>query len=160
MSLTVNGKPAKFTMEHGYAVVRNKWKKGDVVALNLPMPVRMVQATDSIKANRNKIALQRGPLIYCVEQINDAGLQKNYLIPENTVFNAAFDQNTLNGIVAIKATVPSVQLTADGKGIETKETEMTAIPYFSWANRGHSRMDVWLPTKIESVSVKASKDDN
>jgi DUF1680 family protein len=120
----------------------------------------MVQATDSIKANRNKVALQRGPLIYCVEQLNNGGPEQTYLIPENAVFSTAFDSNTLNGIVAIKARVPSLQPTPDGKGVETKEAEVTAIPYFTWANRGQSRMDVWLPTKIEAVRVKASKDDN
>lgn len=160
ITLTVNGKPAKFTMERGYAVIRNNWKKGDVVALNLPMPVRTVQATDSIKADRNKVALQRGPLIYCVEQLQSAGLGQTYLIPDNATFTTAFDQNTLNGIVAIKAKVSSLQPTADGKGVESKEAEMTAIPYFSWANRGQSRMDVWLPTKIEAVRVKANNDDN
>ena len=66
----------------------------------------------------------------------------------------------LNGIVYINAKIPSIEPAADGKGVVFKETVLTAIPYFSWANRGLSHMDVWLPSKIESVRIKASKDDN
>jgi DUF1680 family protein len=160
VSLTLNGKAVKYRIENGYAVINNKWKKGDVISLNLPMPVRMIRATDSIKADKNKIALQRGPLIYCVEQLNDANAKKSYIIPKDVVFRTSFNKTLLNGIVEIKANVPVIKPSADGLSIKTEHGELTAIPYYSWANRGHSQMDVWLPTRIAAVTVKASKDDN
>jgi DUF1680 family protein len=160
ISLTLNGKAVKYQLENGYAVIRNKWKKGDVVSLNLPMPVRMIRATDSVKADKNKIALQRGPLIYCVEQLSNADPKHSYIIPQDVVFRTSYNKDLLNGIVEIKASVPVIKPSGDGMSVKTEQGELTAIPYYSWANRGHSQMDVWLPTKIAAVSVKASKDDN
>jgi DUF1680 family protein len=159
VSITLNGKPAVYKMENGYAVLNNKWKKGDVIALNLPMQVRMVQATDSIKADKNKIALQRGPLMYCVEQLNNADVKQSFIIPDNAVFNASFDKDLLNGVMVLKANVPVIKPSEDGKGVSTDAGTITAIPYYSWANRGHSQMDVWLPTRISSIAVKANNDD-
>ncbi|GAA4323239.1 glycoside hydrolase family 127 protein [Mucilaginibacter gynuensis] len=160
VNLSLNGKPVKYTLDNGYAVISSNWKKGDVLTLNLPMPVRMVAATDSIRANRNKVALQRGPLIYCVEQLNDAGTKQSFIIPDNVAFSTSFNKDLLNGIVTIKANVPVIKPSEDGKSVKTEQGEITAIPYYSWANRGHSQMDVWLPAKVSAVSLKASKDDN
>jgi DUF1680 family protein len=159
ISIALNGKPVKYTMDNGYAVITGKWKKGDVVTLNLPMPVRMVRATDSIKANRNKIALQRGPLVYCVEQVDNTDPKQSFIMPDNVVFNTSFNKDLLNGITVIKAGVPVLKPAEDGKGIKTEQGEIIAIPYYSWANRGNSRMQVWLPTKINSITVKANNDD-
>lgn len=159
VSLTLNGKLVKYTLENGYAVISHKWKKGDAIYLNIPMPVRMVKTTDSIAANRNKIAIQRGPLIYCVEQLNNRTKQ-SFIIPEQVTFNTSFEKNLLNGVVTITASVPVLRPSADGKNIQIEQEEITAIPYYSWANRGDSQMDVWLPVKINSINLKASKDDN
>lgn len=157
VSLLLNGKPLKYTLENGYAVITNQWKKGDVVTLDLPMPVRMVKATDSIKMDINKIALQRGPLMYCVEQLNSDSGKKVFIIPNKVTFNSSFEKNLLNGVVVLKAEVPFLKVAADGKSIDTTQGEITAIPYYSWANRGLSEMNVWLPTQIESI--RANKDD-
>jgi DUF1680 family protein len=145
VKLTLNGKPVAYTMQNGYAVINRQWKKGDVIALNLPMPVRQVVAIDSIKADRDKIALQRGPLMYCVEQLANTGAKQNFVVPANTVFTTSFDPNLLNGVMVIKANVPFVLPGTDAK---TESGSITAIPYYSWANRGKSDMDVWLQTKI------------
>jgi len=160
ISLTLNGKPVKYALENGYAVINNRWKKGDLITLSLPMPVRMVVATDQIKADRNKVAFQRGPLVYCVEHLNNAGPKQSFIIPNNVVFNTSFNKDLLNGIVTIKANVPVFKPSDDGKSVKTEQEEIIAIPYFAWANRGNSQMDVWLPTKVSSISLKASKDDN
>ncbi|SEA02045.1 glycoside hydrolase family 127 protein [Pedobacter hartonius] len=158
VSLSLNGKPVKYTLKDGYAIVNGQWKKGDVVTLTLPMPVRMVKATDSIKMNRNKIALQRGPLMYCVERFGK-DQEQSFVIPEQVAFNTSFDKELLNGVVVLKAEVPFLMPADNGKSIKTEQGTLTAIPYYSWANRGHSQMDVWLPTRISSIDVKASKDD-
>jgi DUF1680 family protein len=158
-TIALNGKPVKYSMQNGYAVIARDWKKGDLLTLNLPMPVRKIKAIDSVKVNLNKIALQRGPLMYCVEQVNTDQNKQSYIVPENTAFNTVYDQNMLNGIVMIKAQVPVLTPTADGSGIKTGQGTLTAIPYYSWANRGKSEMQVWLPTRVSSVNIKANSND-
>ena len=153
-TLTVNGTAVKYEMEDGYAVINRNWKKNDVVHLQLPMEVRRVQAIDSIHQDRNRIALQRGPLVYCVEHADNAGEVTNIIVPGNTVFTAAYDPSLLNGVVTIKGEVPVVKLAANGEGVTTEKQAITAIPYFSWANRGKGEMEVWLPEKITEVSIK------
>jgi len=128
--------------------------------LNLPMPVRQVLATDSVKADRNKVAIQRGPLMYCVEQLANADPKQNFIIPDNATFKTEFEPNLLNGVTVIKADVSVIKPTADGKSLQTQNGSITAIPYYSWANRGRSQMEVWLPTKVSSVNIKANSDDN
>lgn len=160
ISISLNGKPVKYEMQNGYAVISREWKKGDVIALNLPMPVRQVLATDSVKADRNKVAIQRGPLMYCVEQLANADPKQNFIIPDNATFKTEFEPNLLNGVTVIKADVSVIKPTADGKSLQTQNGSITAIPYYSWANRGKSQMEVWLPTKVSSVNIKANSDDN
>ncbi|TWR26188.1 glycoside hydrolase family 127 protein [Mucilaginibacter achroorhodeus] len=132
VTLKLNGRPIKFTMSNGYAVINNTWKKGDVVSLDLPMQVNQITAIDSIKDARNKVALQRGPLVYCVERSDKINNPADITIPKNAVFTSAYNKDLLGGIVELKTNLP-------GKGT------LTAIPYYSWDNRGKSDMMVWLP---------------
>jgi DUF1680 family protein len=157
ITLKLNGKPVKYTLANGYAVINNQWKKGDIVTLNLPMPVRRIIAIDSVKANKNRIALQRGPLVYCIEQPDNGNNIQNFVVPDDAAFSTAYDKNMLEGVVVLKTSVPVISPTADGEGIKTENATITAIPYYSWANRGKSEMQVWLPSKIEGITIEASK---
>ncbi|RFS20722.1 glycoside hydrolase family 127 protein [Chitinophaga silvatica] len=152
--IKVNGKDVEYSMDKGYAVINRTWKKGDVITLNLPMEVRKVAAIDKIKENKNRIALQRGPLVYCLEHIDNNGQVKNIIVPEQTAFKAEMNPGLLNGVVTLKATVPVVKLAADGESITTEKQTVTAIPYFSWANRGQGEMEIWIPTKLSSFNLK------
>lgn len=154
IDLQINGKSTRYAVKDGYAVLLKEWKKGDQITLNLPMPVRQIKAMDSVKANINRIALQRGPLVYCVEQPDNEGGLQNFIIPQNARFHSAFDKDLLGGVVAIKADVPVIVPTQGGLNVAVQNQSITAIPYFTWANRGKSAMQVWLPTKIESVIVQ------
>jgi len=160
IDLQINGKSTKYTVKDGYAVLVKEWKKGDQITLNLPMPVRQIKAVDSVKANLNRIALQRGPLVYCVEQPDNEGGLQNFIIPNDAKFQSAFNKNLLGGVVAIKAEVPVIVPTQGGLNVAVQNQSITAIPYFSWANRGKSAMQVWLPTKIESVIVQPKNTTN
>jgi len=153
ISILVNGKAIKYELNAGYAVISRDWTKGDKIELNLPMPVRQIKAIDQVKANENRIALQRGPLVYCVEEPDNIGNTQNFIVPENTSFSTGFQKDLLGGVVTIKATVPAYNGAADGNSIETKQSVITAIPYYSWANRGKSKMQVWLPAKVGTVTV-------
>ncbi|WP_210490371.1 glycoside hydrolase family 127 protein [Rufibacter aurantiacus] len=152
-TLKLNGKAVPYKMERGYAVIDRKWKKGDRLELDFPMEVKKVVAKDSLTYNQNRIALQRGPLVYCVEGVDNGKEAWNMVVPEDTRFEATFNQQLLNGVVALKAEVPVISVSADGLSTVTQRKTITAIPYYSWANRGKSPMQVWLPTKINGIML-------
>lgn len=153
IEIKLNGKPIDYQMQNGYAVISKKWKKGDKVEMNLPMDVQRVIATDKLTEDAGKIALQRGPIMYCAEWKDNDGKAANIIIPQNTTFTAAYDANQLNGITILKGSVKTIQVDADGQNISTVNKIMTAIPYYSWANRGKGEMTVWFPQQVKYVEL-------
>lgn len=153
VEIKLNGKPVEYQMQNGYAVISKKWKKGDKVEMNLPMDVQRVIATDKLTEDAGKIALQRGPIMYCAEWKDNDGKAANIIIPQNTTFRAAYDANQLNGITILKGDVKTIQVDADGQNISTTNKTMTAIPYYSWANRGKGEMTVWFPQQVKYVEL-------
>jgi len=150
-TLAVNGTPVPLEMENGYAVINRTWKKGDVVLLTLPMEVRRLVASDKLKEDAGKIALQRGPLVYCAEWADNGGRAGNLVVPPSTTFTAEYNTNLLNGITVLKANVPALHITSDN--ITTVKQPFVAIPYYAWANRGEGEMMVWLPERIKDINI-------
>ncbi|MDR1918210.1 MAG: glycoside hydrolase family 127 protein [Tannerellaceae bacterium] len=132
-TLAVNGEEqASPSLEKGYAVLSREWKAGDQITLTLDMPVEVVAADPRVKENIGKRAIQRGPIVYCVEEAdNKKGFEQIALTPEIR-FQTGFT-TALNGIVEIKAS--------------SKERNITLIPYYSWDNREAGEMKVWLDSK-------------
>lgn len=153
VEIKLNGKLVEYQMQNGYAVISKKWEKGDKVEMNLPMDVQRVIATDKLPEDAGKIALQRGPIMYCAEWKDNDGKASNIIIPQNTTFTAAYDANRLNGITILKGDVKTIQVDADGQNISTANKTMTAIPYYSWANRGKGEMTVWFPQQVKYVEL-------
>ena len=152
-TLTVNGKSIPYSTKNGYAVIDKEWKKGDIVSLSLPMEIRKVISIDSIADNRNKVSLQRGPLMYCLEHPDNDGKVANIYIPDTVQFSSNFENNTLGGIMKLEANAPVIIVSADGLSVKTENKKIVAIPYFAWANRGAGQMQVWVPRKIGEVRV-------
>ncbi len=143
---------------NGYLVINREWAPGDVVDLDLPFYIKKITAIDTVKADRSRIALRRGPLVYCVEGADNGGQVWNILLPEETIFTSMKYKVLDESVIALKAEVPSAVPAADGKSVEIKGRWITAIPYYCWANRGANPMQVWLPTKIREVKINyASK---
>ncbi len=151
--IKVNGKDFSYTIDKGYAVLSREWKKGDVISLSMPMEIKEVTSKETIKGNEGRVALQRGPLVYCVEGADNDGQAWNIVVPENTRYTSSFDAGLLNGVVKIQANVPVVTVAADGLSINTQTKMITAIPYYSWCNRGSNAMQVWLPRKIKDIKL-------
>ena len=156
VTITVNGKPADYTMQNGYAVLNRTWKKGDVVEMQLPMDVRRVVANDKVKSDNGKVALQRGPLMYCAEWVDNDGKASNIVLPDNATFTTEYKADLLNGVVIVKSQVPAIKIDANGQTINTVQQAFTAIPYYSWANRGKGEMQLWFPEKIKDVELLTS----
>jgi len=140
ISLKLNGKAIVYTIENGYAVINRLWQKGDKVQLDLPMEVKKIAASQKLVEDRGKTALQRGPIIYCAEWKDNGGTVSNLKIPADAVFKAVAEPGLLNGVTVLKGSVIS-QIKSEG----TRHAELTAIPYYSWANRGKGEMTVWFP---------------
>jgi DUF1680 family protein len=141
-SLKVNGEPADLNLDKGYALIVRTWKPGDVVELSLPMPVRRVEAHEAVEADRGRVAIERGPLVYCAEGIDNGGRVSNLVLPDGAALAAEPRPGLLGGVVVIKGEAEAVSEKA-GK-IVTEKKPVTLIPYYSWANRGRGEMAVWL----------------
>ncbi|MEP7373172.1 MAG: glycoside hydrolase family 127 protein [Chitinophagaceae bacterium] len=150
-TIKVNGQPFTYNIENGYAVINRTWKKNDKVEVVLPMEVRTVSANENVKEDIGKIAIQRGPLMYCAEWVDNNGKTSNFIIPPGTVFSNEYNANLLNGVMVLKAEVPAVVV--DGNNISTVKKSFTAIPYYSWANRGKGEMNVWFPRQVKDVEL-------
>jgi len=130
-ALTVGGKSVPLQPDAVTAIVDGKWRKGDVIALKFPMPVRRVLANDKVTENTGKAAIQRGPILYALEAIDNGGSVKDLKIPLETSLTAAFRSDMLNGVDVITGKVG--------------DRTVTAIPYYAWNNRGKGEMAVWVP---------------
>ena len=149
----INGKQVQPQLDKGYIVFEADWKKGDVIEFEFPMEVKMVKSKPELKQNDSRIALQRGPLVYCVEGTDNNGKAWNILVPETTAFTEhplkVLDEET----ISLQAVVPVVVTDALGTTVRTEKKTITAIPYYTWNNRGRNEMQVWLPTKIKDVKI-------
>jgi DUF1680 family protein len=152
-SILVNGKPATFSQENGYAILNREWKINDVVEVNLPMEPRRVVAKAEVKEDINRVAIERGPLVYCIEHADNTGKAFNIFIPDNAILKAEWNKDLWGGIQTIKAEVPVVTTSNDGLEINTEIKSMTAIPYFLWNNRGQGQMQVWIPRKVSDIKL-------
>ena len=152
-TILINGKPVAYTMENGYAVLSRTWKKGDQLEVQLPMEVRRVIANDKVAYDKGKVALQRGPLMYCAEWVDNDGKASNIIMPNDAQFTSAYKPNLLNGVVVLESKVPAVHVDENGETITTKEQTFTAIPYYGWANRGKGEMQLWFPEKVKQIDL-------
>lgn len=147
VSIKVNDRIIKYEVKNGYAVISREWKNGDQLSLDLPMPVREIIANQAVKDDIGKVALQRGPLVYCAEwpDNKDGHVLNLYLNPENS-YSTEYLPNLLNGVTIIKTSANS-SARLDNKTTKDEKQQFTAIPYYAWANRGAGEMMVWIPWK-------------
>jgi DUF1680 family protein len=150
--ITVNDKSEDLEIENGYAEIERKWEKGDKVDIDFPMPVRSVVADERVKEDNEKIAVQRGPIIYCAEwPDNNTGNVLDIVLNRATPFTTEFVPSLLEGTQIIKTSGFQTKRTLDGKIEKLPEEPVTLIPYALWNNRGPGQMMVWLPVSTEKT---------
>lgn len=152
-SILVNGKTIPVTEENGYYIIQRQWKKNDMISYQLPMEIKRVLSSDAIKANHFRMALERGPLVYCVEGADNDGKAYNIILPSDSKIEEQSMTILNEQIIALATTVPTIQIGEDGKSIHTVSKKILAIPYYTWCNRGSNQMQVWLPTSIKDVKL-------
>jgi len=142
-SLKVNGEKTPFSMRQGYARIERTWKKGDTIELDLPMPVRRITSNPRIVSNKGKVALQRGPVVYCLEGPDNNGKVLDLVIPDDAELKTQFRKDLLGGVVTINGQAGTAKRTLDGRIVPASKKAFTAIPYYAWAHRGRGHMTVW-----------------
>ena len=145
----VNGEVSELKLKDGYAAISRRWRSGDRVEVEFPMPVRKVIADERVKEDKNKIAFQRGPVIYCAEwPDNNTGKVLNLVVKNDAAFTTEFIPSLLGGTQVIKTSGFQTRKGRDGKVELLGEEPVTLIPYALWNNRGAGQMIVWLPDSI------------
>jgi DUF1680 family protein len=137
IALKVNGQNWEFKIDDGYAAINRVWNNNDIIELTLPMEIKHVEANKLVKDNAGLAALEYGPLVYCVEGIDNYNRLENLTNPDSAGLSIEYKENLLGGINVITGEVP-----AKNGGEKLK---LTAIPYYLWSNRGEGTMKVWLP---------------
>jgi len=150
-SLKVNGEAVELKVEKGYALVSRTWQAGDVVELSLPMPVRRVSANEAVEEDSGRVAVERGPLVYCAEWLDNDGRVSNLVLADGSPLVAETRPDLLNGVVVIKGEAEA--LNEKGGRIITEKKAVTLIPYYAWANRGKGEMTVWLARDASKARI-------
>ncbi len=142
--LFVNDRPVPIELERGYARIDRLWRKGDVVRAEFPMPVRRVRSDPRAQEDKDLVALERGPVVYCAEWPDNGGHALNLIVPDRAEFQSEWRPDLLGGTQVITGKILSLQRAADGASLETQPHQLVAVPYHRWANRGMGEMAVWL----------------
>jgi hypothetical protein len=141
----INNSNFKYELKNGYAVISREWKKGDQLLVDLPMPVREVKALEAVKDDAGKVALQRGPLVYCAEwPDNKDGHVLNLYLNRDNSYSTEYLPKLLNGVTIIKSVINCTEPLKNEKLKDSRQS-FIAIPYYAWANRGAGEMAVWIP---------------
>ena len=159
-TLKVNGQLLDAALTKGFATIDRSWKSGDTVELQISMPVRYSTAIEQVEANRDRIAITRGPLVYCAEQADNpaseqigerADVVQRFFIPQpadpSDIQTEVMEEGLLRGVVRVS--IPAMEVVGDA----VKPSTAKLIPYYAWNNRGEQSMVVWLPRK-ESLARK------
>ncbi|MDM3317110.1 glycoside hydrolase family 127 protein [Citrobacter sp. Ce006] len=151
-TVRINGEAAQGKMVKGYLHLHRQWQEGDIITLNLPMPVRRVYANPLVRHAAGKVAIQRGPLVYCLEEADNGAQLHNLSLPKASAFREIQGVGLLKGKVLLQAEGVRV-LTAhedkplysfDNRQTAVEKQTLTFIPWFSWANRGEGEMRIWV----------------
>lgn len=157
--VSVNGQRVEGELENGYLVINRNWKKGDVIRIHFDMPVRTVVANLRVSDDRGRIAVERGPLVYCAEWADNEGINPHHLLLARQpkfeveasygIQNTEGDGKTFN-VTAITAQAQEASVTPEGK-LTAKDVRVKLIPYYAWNHRGAGKMDVWLARSLSGL---------
>ena len=144
----------------GYVSLTRKWKKGDVVSIHFDMQPRTVVANARVQADRGMVAIERGPLVYCAEAVDNNGLNTRHAFlgqqpqfdiqPAYSITNSEGDGRTFS-VTALRVNNAQEAYTAPDGRLQTRDLQLTLIPYYAWNHRGTGRMDVWMARTLDGL---------
>ena len=143
--LKINGKPMEnFGVLRGYARLHRRWKSGNVVQVTMDLPVERVRANPRVDADKGRVVLTRGPIVYCFEAADNGGAVQNLAIPAGAEFTSEHRSNLLGGVTVLNATAIAVFRTP-ADHVSSVPFKVMAVPYYANANRGTCQMRTWIP---------------
>ncbi len=148
-SVKINGQPAESQLTNGYFTIARTWVKGDKVEIHFDMEPRTVKAHPLVEADRGKVAIERGPVVYCAEWPDNDFSVRSAILPQKPVFTVESKPELLYGLNMIHTDAQILSYNAAGK-IEVKDVKLNMIPYYAWAHRGSGEMTVWLSNDLSS----------
>jgi len=143
-SVKVNGQPVESELQDGYFTIERRWKKGDKVEVHFDMEPRVVKAHAKVEADRGRVAVERGPLVYCAEWPDNDFDIMSVLVNRRPQFETVEKPDMLCGLTEIKTGAQVLGYDSEGR-LTASDVELTLIPYYAWAHRGAGNMMVWLP---------------
>ena len=152
-SIKLNGKPFTAKVEEGYAVIDRDWVKGDKVEYTLPMNIQRVIANEKVAADRGLVALERGPILFCLEDKDNTFKVNSYILPDNAALKFSLNKDIFSGTYVIQGEGVSIYPSADNLTLQNEKKTFTAIPYNVWDNRGGAAMRVWLPRTVSEFKL-------
>lgn len=153
-TVTVNGERVAFTPEKGYCVLTRAWKKGDTVAISMKMPVRRVKAHTAVAADRGRLAVERGPVLYCAEAIDNGGSVLDKVLPADAPFTRTTCRILGHVFPAFTAPAFARRRTVRSESV-LRPVTLTLVPYFAWCHRGAGEMQTWFPTAADGAQEQA-----
>ena len=151
--VSVNGQTVESDVNDGYLSIARKWKKGDVVEVHFDMIPRIVKANPKVEADHGRVAVERGPIVYCAEWPDNRFNVHSILLNQHPQFKVTDKPELLYGIRQITTDAQALSYDKVGK-LVTKDVELTLIPYYAWAHRGEGDMEVWLPIDVSATSAQ------
>lgn len=151
--VAVNGQTVESDVNDGYLSIARKWKKGDVVEVHFDMIPRIVKANPKVEADHGRVAVERGPIVYCAEWPDNRFNVHSILLNQHPQFKVTDKPELLYGIRQITTDAQALSYDKVGK-LVTKDVELTLIPYYAWAHRGEGDMEVWLPIDVSATSAQ------
>lgn len=152
IKMLVNGSAVNYELKNGYAVISKTWKKGDNISFTFDMPVEKVIANNKVATDRDRIALQRGPIVFCAEGVDNTNKNVlNLVIDKDAKLKSEFRTDLLNGVQTITGDVKAAVVDKDGNRQLVKQ-KFVAVPYYAWNNRGMGQMIVWFASDVKSAT--------
>ena len=145
-SVKVNGQPVESELQDGYFTIERRWKKGDKVEVHFDMEPRVVKAHAKVEADRGRVAVERGPLVYCAEWPDNDFDIMSVLVNRRPQFETVEKPDMLCGLTEIKTGAQVLGYDSEGR-LTASDVELTLIPYYAWAHRGSGNMMVWPPQR-------------
>ena len=149
--ISLNGTAVPLTVEKGFVKITRKWKAGDTLAISYPMQVRRVQAHSAVEHDAHLVAFERGPIVFCAEQLDNSFDIRRVYVKDSALFKPVFKPELLGGVMTLEGEAVKVSRGNDRISIVEKPCAITLIPYFTRANREACRMSVWLPDSTQEV---------
>lgn len=153
--ISLNGSVLNASMNgQGYFRISRNWKNGDEINLSLPIKTQLVESNEKIKANKNLLAFQRGPLMYCAEFADNNDRTSNLIINIQNKINEQYEASLLNGVMTLNTEGKVINISADGQDIHSSNKNIKLIPYYARSNRGIGEMQMWFPTKVTNLKIE------